>query len=256
MTGPSITDLDRMAGKTVNRANANSMLVGLATRPLGSAQRLAMFCAQTLHESCGLQFASELWGPTPAQRRYEGRVDLGNTEPGDGYRFRGRTMGQITGRANYRAFTAWCRKNIRPSAPDFEASPELILNDPWAGLAPIWFWETHGLSAYADAGNIEMVTRRINGGLNGYADRINCYVRASLVLLGRDPGDVLGFQRAEGLVADGIAGPATRGALHAALGRISTPQPAPAPAPASAPRSGLFAAIAAVLAAIFGRKKA
>src|SRR6185503_12838834 len=66
-------------------------------------QRIAMWLAQIGHESGGFVYTREIWGPTPAQSRYEGREDLGNTQPGDGKRFIGRGLIQTTGRANYQA---------------------------------------------------------------------------------------------------------------------------------------------------------
>lgn len=257
----TIETLDRIEGRKVNRANAAALLAGLAARPLGSDQRLAMYLGQTLHESVGLQYDSEIWGPTKAQKGYEGREDLGNTQPGDGYLFCGRGPIQITGRANYRSFTAWCR-HYWPNCPDFEDDPDLILTDPWEGLAPLWYWETgnptrRSLNVYADAGNFEAVTRKVNGGLNGYSDRCNRYTRAALVLLGRVPGDVRGFQAdTPGLEVDGIAGTATRAALHAALGRsassASSASSVPlSAAPAAAP--SLLASIVSAIAALFRR---
>ncbi|MEC5293124.1 hypothetical protein VSX64_20625 [Aurantimonas sp. C2-6-R+9] len=104
-------------------------------------------------------------------------------------------------------------------APDFAETPALMNTDPWEGIGPIWYWSTRNLSRYADANNIEMITRRINGGLNGYADRLRMYERSALVLLGRklEAGAVKRFQTDRGLTADDIVGPATRAALHKAL---------------------------------------
>ena len=183
--------------------------------PLNELPVMAQFLAQTMHESGGLRYVREIWGPTKAQKGYEGRADLGNTKPGDGKRFMGRDVLQITGRANYRALTAWVRKTFG-KGPDFEANPELLESPEWLGIAAIWYFLTRkGLIDYARAGNIEMVTRRVNGGLNGYQDRLRWYDEAALQILG--VADVRTFQRQAGLLADGISGPKTRAAMHKAL---------------------------------------
>ncbi|WP_404940665.1 glycoside hydrolase family 19 protein, partial [Pseudomonas lundensis] len=77
----------------LNTAMNRYQIVGL--------KRVAAFIAQIGHESGQLKYVKEIWGPTAAQARYEGRADLGNTQPGDGSKFRGRGLIQITGRANY-----------------------------------------------------------------------------------------------------------------------------------------------------------
>ena len=189
--------------------------------PLNELPVLAQFLAQVMHESGGLRYVREIWGPTKAQKGYEGRADLGNTKPGDGKRFMGRDVLQITGRANYRALTAWVRKTFG-KGPDFEANPELLESPEWLGIAAIWYFLTRkGLIDYARAGNIEMVTRRVNGGLNGYQDRLRWYDDCALKLLGF--GTVRDFQKSAGLVVDGISGPKTRAALHEALSHVSKP---------------------------------
>jgi putative chitinase len=180
--------------------------------------RLAHFLAQILHESGSFKYDREIWGPTKAQKGYEGRKDLGNVQKGDGSRYRGRGPIQITGRANYREFTKWARK-IDKDAPNFEANPDLVNTDPWEGLGPIWYWSTRNLNRYADDNNIEMVTRQINGGLNGFEDRVTYYVRAALVILGYQPDAVTRFQQDHPGAgkADGEPGEKTRMALHKAL---------------------------------------
>lgn len=129
-----------------------------------TAARLANFVGQAAHESGGFQFMREIWGPTTAQRRYEGRRDLGNTHPGDGKRFMGRGIFQITGRANYAEMAA------RTGLPLVE-QPELAERPDVAVLTACIFWQTRGLSALADAGQEDTITRRINGGTNGIDDR-------------------------------------------------------------------------------------
>ena len=186
--------------------------------PLNELPVLAQFLAQVMHESGGLRYVREIWGPTKAQKGYEGRADLGNVKPGDGKRFMGRDVLQITGRANYRALTAWVRKTFGAKV-DFEANPELLESPEWLGIGAIWYFLTrNGLIDYARAGNIEMVTRRVNGGLNGYQDRLRWYDDCALKLLGF--GTVRDFQKSAGLVVDGISGPKTRAALHEALSHV------------------------------------
>lgn len=132
---------------------------------IDSDARQAAFIAQIGHESGRLVYVRELWGPTPAQSRYEGRADLGNTQPGDGKRFMGRGLIQITGRANYQRVSD-------ALGADFVASPELLETPTNAALSAAWFWSTHGLNELADAGDFRTITVRINGGMNGYADRL------------------------------------------------------------------------------------
>lgn len=218
------------------RANAMSVLSALDRygRKFGLDQphRLAQYLPQLMHESGEFRFDKEVWGPTPAQQRYDTRTDLGNTpeRDGDGFKNRGRGGIQITGGANIKAFRDWCRANIDPNAPDFVANPDLINTDPWEGLGPIWYWHTRKLNRYADQGDPETITVKINGGKNGLADRLELYSRTALVLLGYAPTAVTQFQRhaqrqgwlpkdepGEPSQVDGDAGPRTRAALHQAL---------------------------------------
>ena len=127
-----------------------------------------------------------------------------------------------------------------PRAPDFVADPDAVLTDPWEGLSPIWFWDRGGLNRYADQGDFLTVTRRINGGTNGLADRERRYVQAALVLLGYSPREVRRFQTDAGLKSDGVAGPQTRAALHHALSRAMPVTFAGQPAPVTpTPRPAL-----------------
>jgi putative chitinase len=219
----------RLAAKApVNESNMNSVLVAIdhfgATLGMDRRARLVQFFAQVMHESGEFRYDGEIWGPTPAQKRYDTRTDLGNTPAadGDGYLYRGRTAMQLTGKGNYAAFRDWSAvKGFEP--PDFVKAPDLVNTDPWEGLVPLWYWETRKLNMFADKGDIETITKRINGGLNGFADRCDHFVRLGLVVLGFGPRDISGFQRAAkqygsytGAV-DGAAGPKTWAALHAEL---------------------------------------
>lgn len=232
---PTLAQLSTIAGVAAND-NMRSFLEGISWGAEASGltlpHRLAHYISQWSHESGGFRYDREIWGPTAAQERYDIRTDLGNTpeRDGDGELYMGRTGGMITGRRNYRLFTAWARV-LDPAAPDFEADPARVNTDPWEGLGPMWYWDTNRINRYADENDAEMVTHTINGGYNGLADRLTRYTRTALVLLGRGPTDVRAFQEATaGLKADGIAGPRTRNALHAALVAAGT---APVTAPAS-----------------------
>lgn len=177
-------DLLRQAvGCTPERAAlyADPLSVACAFYGIDTPVRLAAFLAQIGHESGALRYTTELWGPTPAQARYEGRADLGNTQPGDGERFKGRGLIQTTGRFNHARVRDRLRERF-PDVPDFEAEPERLAEPQWAALSATDYWDWKGLNALADAGSFELITRRINGGLNGYADRLARWKRAQEAL--------------------------------------------------------------------------
>ncbi|MEO8641773.1 glycoside hydrolase family 19 protein [Pseudomonas sp.] len=139
------------------------------------AKRMVAFIAQIGHESGQLVYVREIWGPTPAQSRYEGRADLGNTVAGDGFKYRGRGLIQITGRANYAA----CGEAL---GVDLINHPEQLEQPQYACLSAAWFWATKGLNTLADAGDLLIITKRINGGVNGLAERQAFYATALKVL--------------------------------------------------------------------------
>jgi putative chitinase len=104
-----------------------------------------------------------------------GRKNLGNTQPGDGWRYRGRGLKQLTGRANYAA----CGKAI---GEDFVAHPDRLLMPVNAALSAGWFWGTNGLNPLADRGDVPAMTKRINGGDIGLKERTALYGQAIQVL--------------------------------------------------------------------------
>lgn len=203
-------------------ANAISMLTGLEVgghrAGLDRPHRLAAYLGQIMHESCTFRYDREIWGNTKAQIRYDTRTDLGNTpeRDGDGFKYRGRTPIQITGKRNYELFRYWCGQ-IDPAAPDFVANPDAANTDPWEGLGPIWYWSATNLNKYADDGDLKLLTKRINGGYNGLDDRLRWTDRSGLVLLGYSRNGVTPFQRDTGIDADGRIGPQTRWTLHETL---------------------------------------
>ena len=206
-----------VTGRPIND-NMRSTCRALAMRPgdLGAPHRLAHFLGQAATESGCWVYDREIWGPTAAQARYDTRTDLGNTagRDGDGYLFRGRGGFQLTGRANYAAFGAWAAQNY-PGAPDFVAQPDKLNTDPWEGLSALWFWEANRISAAADTGSVEAVTRIINGGTNGLADRIKWTGAFGAALAGCR--GIRDFQDAHALTPDGVVGPITSGVLHKVL---------------------------------------
>lgn len=141
--------------------------------------RTAAFIAQLAHESGEFRWMEEIWGPTAAQRRYEPPSDLakrlGNTQAGDGKLFKGRGPIQITGRFNYRTYGDLLGIDLTAD-PARAATPEVAFAT--AGL----YWQRNGLNELADAGQFIAITKRINGGTNGLADRQMYYERAQAVL--------------------------------------------------------------------------
>ena len=149
---------------------------------IDSPARIAAFLAQLAHESGQFRFMEEIWGPTPAQRRYEPvttlATTLGNVEAGDGFRFKGRGPIQITGRANYKRFGNLLGLDLL-SEPQRAAQPEVAFR-----VAAL-FWSKKGLNELADQVTPEAfkeITRRINGGFNGLADRQKFYEAATRLL--------------------------------------------------------------------------
>lgn len=135
-----------------------------------TVNRVAMFCAQTGHESAGLRYMEEIADGS----QYEWRQDLGNTQPGDGPRYKGSGPIQLTGRHNFGLFSEWAHANGYCPTPTYYVDhPETVRDDPKAGfLAASWYWVVaRDMNSYADAGDIRGATVAVNGGLNGFSDR-------------------------------------------------------------------------------------
>lgn len=137
--------------------------------------RQAAWLAQIGHESGGLRYVKEIWGPTEAQQFYEVRKDLGNVQPGDGKRFMGRGLLQITGRDNY-------EKVSKALATDFVSNPEMLEEPDMAVRSAMWWWQMRGLNELADVQDFIRITLRVNGGTNGLAERQALYATAKKVL--------------------------------------------------------------------------
>lgn len=134
---------------------------------INSPQRMSCFLAQLAHESGCLRYVKEL----ADGKAYEGRKDLGNIESGDGPRFKGRGLIQITGRLNYSTLS-------KEFGQDFVAHPELLEGPVWATMSAGWFWNAHQLNVPADVMDFLRITRRINGGTNGMEDRLKYFALA------------------------------------------------------------------------------
>ena len=155
---------------------AAAMTEILPAADIATPLRLAHFLAQAAHESDGFKTLCEYWGPTQAQKAYEGRQDLGNVKRGDGRLYRGRGIFQLTGRANYRSVGETLGLPL-------EAEPALAAKPSHAVRIAVEYWTSRKLNEAADADELRVITRRINGGLNGLADRQRYLARAKLALM-------------------------------------------------------------------------
>jgi putative chitinase len=135
-----------------------------------TAMRKAHFLSQTAHESDGFNTNEEY----ASGAAYEGRRDLGNTKSGDGVRFKGRGLIQVTGRSNY----AECGNAL---GVDLIGNPQRLADFDLACLSAGWYWDTRNLNSYADNDDVIQITRIINGGLNGLDDRQAYLARAKQV---------------------------------------------------------------------------
>lgn len=134
-------------------------------------RRLRYFLAQVAHESAGFRTTREY----ASGKAYEGRRDLGNIKKGDGVRYRGRGLIQLTGRYNYRKYGELLGK-------DLENNPDLAEKFPVALEIALAYWKLNGLNVLADKGHFRTITKRINGGYNGYADRLKWLMKMRRVI--------------------------------------------------------------------------
>jgi len=199
---PAPGDVDRVGlltelmGNAVTRERYAELLAHVADALVRTdcltVDRIAMWIAQIGHESVGLKYFRELWGPTPDQLTYQGR--MGNDQPGDGQRYLGRGPLQVTGKNNYRNLSKWAFDRGYIEDPQlFVTNPELLETPEFGFMGAIWYLtEWHNwysgrepIMVMADRRDIRGVTHAINGGYNGLPDREGRYNRA----LGR--GDAL-----------------------------------------------------------------
>ena len=160
---------------------ASALHLAMEKYQINTRLRMAAFIAQVGHESGQFRYVRELGGDQYLSKYDTGPLAkrLGNTPEadGDGQRYRGRGLIQITGRDNYLA----CSKALFGD-DRLLRTPELLEQAEWACKSAAWFWNSRNLNALADAGSFETITRRINGGLNGLAERLAFYTTALKVL--------------------------------------------------------------------------
>jgi putative chitinase len=189
-------DLAACTGASLSRAQrfAPALSAAMAFYSIDTPARQAAFLSQIGHESAGFVFMGEVWGPTAQQRRYERDFDapwpsslleakqdefetnrlawtLGNDCRGDGSKYRGHGPIQVTGKSNHIKMRDRLRERFA-DVPDFEADPKALMEVQWGCLSACDYWDQKGLNALADAGDFVTLTRRINGGTNGLADRL------------------------------------------------------------------------------------
>lgn len=151
-------NIDRLLlplNETLDKYNINTRL------------RTCSFIAQIAHESGNFQFLKEL----ASGKAYEGRTDLGNIHPGDGIKYKGRGLIQLTGLFNY-------EKISKDLDIDFVNNPELLETVKYATLSAGWYWNKHNLNILADKNDFIGITKAINGGVNGLSKRTEYYQRA------------------------------------------------------------------------------
>lgn len=179
---------------------------------------LCHFLAQLCHESDGLRTTVEY----ASGKAYEMRKSLGNVNKGDGVKYKGRGLIQLTGRANYAAFA----KSPHSCGKDVVSCPAEVEQFPLALTSALFFWMGHNLNHLANKDDLQAITRVINGGMNGYHSRRTYLNRAKsiwlshrVLMLGSSGPEVANLQKrlvAHGysLVVDGIFGRQTDEALR------------------------------------------
>lgn len=148
-------------------SNNAAFTKSLAKYSINTPLRVAHFLGQLAHESGNFTKNIEDISYTKAQSNYQNHRYLGNKLPGDGYRFRGRGLIQLTGRANYEAYTKY-------SGNDIVNNPEKA-RELWVSIdVACWFFSIYKkLNRFADSDDIYNITQKINGGQNGASDRAN-----------------------------------------------------------------------------------
>lgn len=168
---------DAVTGGSKHKNVEANLIQACLSNGITDPKEIAMFLAQCAHESGNFKYSEEI----ASGKAYEGRKDLGNTQPGDGKRFKGRGYLQVTGRANYTAFA-------KRSGIDVLSNPDIIAKDPKvAAMASVDWWLNNSRARRAgQAGDILAASKAVNGGTNGLDDRKKKWAHYSKVI-GSDP---------------------------------------------------------------------
>ena len=206
---PSFTGA-RAAAQAKIVAEAGAVLAATLERyDLTSRLRIAHFLGQTCHELAGFRTTQEF----ASGKGYEGRADLGNTQKGDGPRYKGRGLLQLTGRANYADYGKVLGVDL-VNNPTLAAQPALSLK------IACEYWKRRNINADCDRDDIQAVTRKVNGGLNGLSDRIALTQKAK-VAVARLQAIALSAATSGASAPDGAAPP------DAAAAGVAPAQPRP-----------------------------
>ncbi|MEO7941221.1 MAG: glycoside hydrolase family 19 protein [Burkholderiaceae bacterium] len=171
-TKDKLTIVLPLAARSRIDLNFEPLKAGMIKYGITSPLQMAHFIAQLGHESMSFLYTEEI----ASGAAYEGRTDLGNMHAGDGRRYKGRGLIQLTGRANYAAYS-------RFTGIDYVAQPEPLSCDPVVAVdVSCWFWKDRGVDKLAEMDDAKAVTKRINGGYNGLDDRLQNLRRAKSVL--------------------------------------------------------------------------
>ena len=171
----SLMAIMAMGLKSTVNLYLNLLNTALPKYQINTPLRIAHFLAQVGHESMSFVYTQEI----ASGAAYEGRKDLGNIKKGDGIRFKGRGLLQLTGRDNYESYGKYIKKDLLKLGNE-----QIVATTPKYALdVSLWFWNNRKLNKYADNDNIKSITRRVNGGYNGLADRELYLKRAKFFLL-------------------------------------------------------------------------
>lgn len=171
LTLPQLSKIAPNASAAILNVIYPPLMIAMEKYAINTKLRVAHFLAQVLHESGEFRYMQEL----ASGQAYEGRKDLGNTYPGDGMKYKGRGLIQLTGRKNYQTYST-------ATGVNFVVEPTLVKEPKWATDVAGWYWKINGLNAFADANDINIITKRINGGYNGLELRKAYLTKAKLVL--------------------------------------------------------------------------